>query len=337
MIVSERNESLDTLRTLCAILVITLHTCAIYIVDNMNTFNSNFVISSCISAFTRVSVPVFVVISGRFLLSRYNEADLKGFYRKRLPRLLVPFIVWSLIYTPWKLYVTKTGTTQTLLKDVINGVPYIHLWFFYMIMGLYIITPIVYKIMIKASDKNRKRIAIVFLIIAFASEMIQIALSKKLISPLWFIDYIGYFMFGYAFKDYKPKRSKYTFLCIYLFCGALAGTFAALFKMKMTNAPLWMYFHTSSNPLNIVGTTSLYIFFNNLELKSNPLSKVSKYTLGIYVLHLMVLEAITFLTKKTLTSLLIIDIPLYVAATFFISLTVVCILYRFKFTRKIVQ
>ncbi len=44
----------------------------------------------------RVAVPLFFMISGYLLLPR--SESLGSFYTKRMPRVVIPFVVWSVIY-----------------------------------------------------------------------------------------------------------------------------------------------------------------------------------------------------------------------------------------------
>ncbi len=46
-----------------------------------------------LNTFTITCVPLFVMISGSLLMNRGE--NLKTFYRKRLPKLLVPLVVWG--------------------------------------------------------------------------------------------------------------------------------------------------------------------------------------------------------------------------------------------------
>lgn len=330
-----REENIDSLRTLCALLVIILHVCATYLIANFTVFNVAFFTASSIQVFTRVAVPVFVLISGRYVLSNWDGKSLSSFYKKRLPKVMIPFISWSIIYIFWRIFVEKSGTFISIINDTLNGVPYIHLWFFYMIIGLYVVTPGIYKIKNKFSVKGFRNLGFALLIVASISEFIQGVFSFKYIPVFYFVDYLGYYITGYTLKDYKSKINPKIFLYIYIILGILRGILASLFQMK--GSQLWMYMHTASNPLAIPAAIFLYLFFSNLKLKKYRLASISKYTLGIYVIHMIFLSNITYFTQNTLTGIVFIDIILYVIIIFSLSLFTIKLFWKWEWTRKIIQ
>jgi Uncharacterized protein conserved in bacteria len=330
-----RKTNIDTLRTLSAILVITVHVCAVFMMDNISTLNSSFIASTSISIYARVCVPVFVAISGRFLLEHYEKGNLKLFYKKRLPRLLMPFVFWSFIYALWKIYVLKAENPYLAFTDFLTGNSYVHLWFFYMLLGLYVITPLLYKLKENLSEKQLRIVTIIFLVVGLVSEFIQGATGHKYFVCFWFFDDIGYFLFGYAFRNFKPKKN-YRFLLYFFLSCTIASILLVLVKSHVSGIA-WQYFCTGLNPFNIIASMTLYVYFNNLELRSNFLSKVSKYTLGIYVIHMLILETLMNLTNKKITGFVVIDIFVYLALIFGISLVAIFVLYKEKHIRKVIQ
>ncbi len=102
-----RNYKIDTLRTITALLVILLHTTANYMYTQID--NLSFWVVATLNAFTQVAVPIFVMISGSFLLGR--DEDLKPFLKKRVVRILPPLIFWTIIYLFYR----------TLTSQIKNG------------------------------------------------------------------------------------------------------------------------------------------------------------------------------------------------------------------------
>ncbi len=84
----------------------------------------------------RCCVPLFVVASAwlQFPL-HYSTGE---FFRRRAVRILVPFAVWTLVYAlVW-------GEPVQNLKDLLLNFNYAagHLWFVYMLVGLYLLMPL---------------------------------------------------------------------------------------------------------------------------------------------------------------------------------------------------
>ena len=89
-------------------------------------------------------VHLFFLLSGALLLGK--EEPLWGFYRKRLRRVLVPFLIWSVIVYILTGLTTKGFDWSSCLSDfgrrlVTNGIHGTY-WFIYVILGLYLITPL---------------------------------------------------------------------------------------------------------------------------------------------------------------------------------------------------
>ncbi|MBR0437044.1 MAG: acyltransferase family protein, partial [Clostridia bacterium] len=84
----------------------------------------------------RFPVPVFVMISGALFLSA--DRPLRQMYGKYILRIVTAFLFWSVLYAAIS-YVRGTALIE-VLKEAIKG--HYHLWYLYMIAGLYVIVPL---------------------------------------------------------------------------------------------------------------------------------------------------------------------------------------------------
>lgn len=130
-------------------------------------------------SFLRPCVPLFVMITGTLLLPvRGNTGT---FYKKRISRVLWPFLIWSVIYGafPWLMGAIGAGTegirvffpylgeeaTRLSLADTwgyISQIPLtynafdVHMWYIYLLIGLYLYMPIFSAWIEKASDRAKR-------------------------------------------------------------------------------------------------------------------------------------------------------------------------------------
>ena len=92
--------------------------------------------SSFFDSFVRSCVPLFVIASSYLQFPiHYSTTE---FFKRRALRILVPFLFWSLIYAiVW-------GDPIANLKDLLLNFNYAagHLWFVYMIIGVYLLMPL---------------------------------------------------------------------------------------------------------------------------------------------------------------------------------------------------
>ena len=129
----------DYLRVLACISVIFMHTAAD---TSANTWW--YYISTSL---TFVAVPLFLMMSGYLILSSEKTLDINVFLKKRIPRLLIPLGVWTIIASIWltwkesgwsmKVFIMKLNSAMK--EPTLN-----HFWFMYTIIAIYLISPILY-------------------------------------------------------------------------------------------------------------------------------------------------------------------------------------------------
>src|ERR1700743_565095 len=149
--VSIRSDWVDSLRAIAVIAVIGVHVVAPALsakTNLQNTSTTGWWIANVYDSLFRFCVPIFVMITGALLLPQ--DIGLKAFLKKRLNRILLPFIFWSLIYMAFNmaLKIRDEGYSNAIVyfgswvsTQIIQG-PSIHLWYVYMIIGLYLFIPI---------------------------------------------------------------------------------------------------------------------------------------------------------------------------------------------------
>ena len=92
--------------------------------------------SSFFDSFVRACVPLFIVASSYLQFPLHYSAG--EFCRRRAVRILVPFVIWSIVYAcVW-------GTPSDNLMSLLLNFNYSagHLWFVYMLIGVYFLMPL---------------------------------------------------------------------------------------------------------------------------------------------------------------------------------------------------
>ena len=120
------DQGTDALRLLAALFVVVIH-----VADPTTTAGL------CWDAAARFSVPVFVIVSGWYLLDRDG-----GGLARRGARLLGQMVCWSavyLVYNMWRYGYEPTGL-RGVGRYLLTQPP--HLWYLWAIAGLYLLTPL---------------------------------------------------------------------------------------------------------------------------------------------------------------------------------------------------
>ena len=135
---------------------------------------------TCWGSLVRPCVPLFVMLTG--VLSLPVRGNMESFYKKRIPRVFFPFLIWSVLYymTPWftglleldssvviKLFSWAESDSQSLADglDKVIRIPYAfnfiacHMWYIYMLIGLYLYLPI-FSVWVERATKRQKEIVL---------------------------------------------------------------------------------------------------------------------------------------------------------------------------------
>lgn len=137
----KRYYYMDWLRVLAIFAVVGVHVVS-KIINTGSTDDWEWQYANAIDSAIRWCVPVFFMLSGALLLTVKKDEPIGSFYKKRLTKVIIPLVFWSGIYLVYQIYeqgesFTLWQMTKLFLADDI----YYHLWFLYVIIGLYIMAP----------------------------------------------------------------------------------------------------------------------------------------------------------------------------------------------------
>ena len=208
--------------------------------------------SSFFDSFVRACVPLFIVASSylQFPL-HYSSGE---FLRRRAIRILIPFIIWTLVYAfVW-------GEPVSNLKDLLLNFNYAagHLWFVYMLLGVYILMPMLSPWAEKVSKKELQVYLGIWLFTTLiplirdwvSNDPIAITygptgIPRQALFPLWgeaswngygmfyyISGFIGYLLMGLYFRRFVGELSWKKTLAVALPCwlGGFAISFGGFLR-----------------------------------------------------------------------------------------------------------
>jgi surface polysaccharide O-acyltransferase-like enzyme len=299
----------------------------------------------------RVGVPLFIMLSGALLLAPKKENEnLRDFFKKRWVRVGLPFLFWAAIYFVWEIFVNNQAVTVNFFVDGILTGPYFHFWYIYMLLGLYLSTPVLRVVVAHA----RREVLKLFLAVWFVGTAILPILA--LLTP-YHLDanvltvplYVGIYVLGVYLLDVRVKK---TYLLAAIVSGvALTAIFTYALAATIGGATMF-YFQDYSSATMILTSASLFLLLISYPLSSKPpkteapslgrklLHLVSENTLAIYFLHLIVIEIFQkgylgiAVNGNTLNS--IVGVPLMVALTLGLCLAIVVPLKKVPYIGKLI-
>lgn len=299
---NKRDNNLDLLRIVAAIMVIVQHVLAIYIHRLDNNLDGYYETANIYFSMSVYAVPIFVMLSGAFLLSDSQNSNCVYFYRKMRNKIIKPTILWSILYVLFvelKNYIAFHSGVEVdfyqPIKNLLNGRPYYHLWYLFMIIGLYAVTPILIMIKDEISQKNFYILGIVLLVLG-----VIIDFTSDLYWVLWFTEYLGYFILGYTLKqkyaEVNINRHILGQVGIIIICSISMYTLSIFLKNQHVENSLLFYGNLSI--FNIVGSISIFIMFLKIHNINIRFYFISKYTFTIYLVHHGIIDILGIIQEK---------------------------------------
>ncbi|WP_175612724.1 acyltransferase [Fusobacterium mortiferum] len=341
----KRENNLDLLKILACIMVIIIHVSAYYVLSYEKTGGSYFTIGNLWDSFARPAVPIFILLAGKYALSNEKNIEIDYYYKKILKNIYIPTFIYSSLYFVYSYFLIiikyilnfEIKDKYSPVKKLIIGVPFYHLWYLYMAIGLYLLVPFLIRLRIKIGEKIFRNIGIFFIFLGFVTLLLQNYLEQidfynredilKYLRYFWifnqfkFINYLGYFMLGYSLKD---KKINFKVGII----GALISLLVMFFVVEVTKNQ----FYYSNNFLFVISASVLlYLSFLNLKIDKN-ISLITKKTFSIYLLHAGILNIIQLFFKYILKYEInpLYGIPVLVVVVFIISYAIASIIEKFK-------
>ena len=139
MSTAQREIWIDWMRVVACFLVIMTHSCEPFYLGGEGSLiltKADALWVSVLNVIPRACVALFVVASSYLQFPLHYPTG--EFFRRRAARLLVPFLLWTVVYDlVW-------GEPVQNFKDVLLNFNYAagHLWFVYMLVGVYLIMPL---------------------------------------------------------------------------------------------------------------------------------------------------------------------------------------------------
>ena len=327
---SKREYSFDILRVISMCMVIIIHVSNVYSRSYGIISNKSFLFSLIFNTISRISVPIFLMISGALLLERdFNKKK----YLNRIKKFIILTIIWDIIYLVWEYY--YLGITYNNFYKLLLEPFRAHLWYLYTILIIYIIQPLL-KIIL---EKSNKKIKIVLLILWLLFSTISIKISF-IANYFTIFCYIGYFIIGnYLYKYIKKNElKKYTLPLSILIVISYGISILLNYMFSRRYNMFYNLFFAYRTPFIIIATFSFFtiIVSNNNKKISNFIISLSDLSFGVYLIHGIFLDiTVKSFIYGSINSL--IGIPLFFIIILISSLVSVFILKKIKYIKKIVE
>ena len=289
----------------------------------------------------RPCVPLFVMITGALLLPVRGDAS--TFYKKRIPRVFYPFLIWSVLYNLFPWITGLLGLNPQIILDFfpyageevmqqsfsvsleyILMIPFnfsilaVHMWYIYLLIGLYLYLPVFSAWVEKASERAKLMFLLawgVTLLLPyyyqFVSNYLWGTCSWNSFGMLYaFAGFNGYLLLGHYLKNLEWSLKKTLAIGIPMFAVGYAVTFLGFRHItalpEYTDEMLELFFTYCS--LNVVMMTiPVFMLAKKVKVNSERMKKaLANLTVcgfGIYMIHY-------FFTGPSVVLMRAIDVPI---------------------------
>ena len=321
-------------------------------VKNATAGSQEFLWGNIFNSISRLGVPLFVMISGALLLDEKRDTDIKTIFGKNIKNIVILFFLWSGIYA-FVYYILKpvfTGENidvEVFFSRILLG--HYHMWYLYMNVGLYMITPFLRKFVKKENKREVQLFLILCVIFQFSRPVIQalcpyLSICNVFMKVLdkfhlyFFSGYSAYYVLGWYLVNVGICEKKYKKL-LYLFAAVALGL--VFFYVWKTGECKIGY-----NNLNIfilVYSAAVFYALYSMHVPSwmeqietkKKIVYLSGMSFGIYILHPFFIPIVSYI------HIFIKNPALYLLCAFIlafmISLLITYILSKISLLRKAVR
>ncbi len=347
---------LDMLRAFAIFLVVVIHASSQNFY-NVSVFSSDWIAFAVYDCLAHIAVPLFVMISGALFLDERRSISIKRLYQKNILRIFTAFLFWSsinvldIIINAYREKGTADGLDATeLLGTFVTGRGV--MWFVFMIIGLYIITPLL-RCITKYDNYTKYFLILWFVMGSVLPAVFEVGklsgwefisyLSKAYnkINFTFALKYSGYYVLGhYLLKnDIKPSARK----MLYVF-GVSSALFCILITVFVSQGREKAYVYFINNyisPNLVLCAAALFLFFKYTVSQMSfslpclkVVNSVSSLSFGIYFMHMFILG---WLERWKITSVSFsgwLSVPILSVVVFLASWIIIFVVSKIPFFNK---
>ena len=343
--VEGKKEWISNLRVIATISVILLHVASTVLYKYNQVPNSFWWIGNIYDSFARFSVPMFLMITGALLLGRQHSYPI--FIKRKVIRILLPFVFWTAIYIIYNFIeppqfngkLPSQSNFAWILQQIKDGSSSYHLWYVYMLLGIYLTIPLIKKLV-----SGIREMYLVFFLIAW---ILFIILSTSRTSEsnfqwnLWYcFGYLGYLILGYYLSIINTKYKATSALAGFTFLIGLFITAYGTFYYTDVNGTFHKLYYSYLTPNVLLMTASLFVLMKNATIYlsgglKNICNLIDQNSYGIYLSHILVLNYLINCGVDWDLIHPLIGIPLTTTITLIVSVVIVYLISKIPFGKYI--
>lgn len=296
----KKDISYEIMKTLGCFFVVAIHVFASFFSMYGEIDTSSWLFAESILSISRFAVPLFIMVSGALLLGK--DITIKNAVKKAIHFLFI-LIAWSIAYMLiTHMYLdNRTYSIQKIVVMFLNNGISSHLWYLYMLIGIYVTLPFTRQI-IKNSDLKLLNYYLIVFLSYFAITMIPLLVSTLLnlnikiylIAP--FMNYqLGCLILGYYInKHVKITKLMYVLSIVSFFLINIATISLTYLESSKSGTAVESYYNKNFASV-ILSAVCVFIivkyiskYISEKYLWTRFFSFIGSISFEIYLVHLIV-------------------------------------------------
>ena len=324
-----------------------------YLYADYSVSSIQFCVYLLFSIFSKVSVPLFFLISGALLLNKPDES-LTELWRKRIFKIAVPLVFFSLVYYCYALYWSGEPfcLSEFLNKLYASDLMY-HLWYMYAYIGYLMCIPFLRSMVKSLPDKYFYYMIGIALFFNGILPCVEYRISQGMVSmnaylrPTWLItNTVLYPCVGYFLQhriDIASIKRRLPLLWGINLIGFIVSGYMTYYRYTIAGAiEKTEVFHSCFAILNCIAVfiTAKYLFsFIKVSgFASDLVQSAGKCTFGIYLIHLLLKDRVFLVSMvenmRTSGVNFLLAALLYCICIFLISYGITLVISKIPLIRK---
>ena len=282
----ERVVYLDVLRVLASIGVVIVHALGPFRERIGELPDWQWAAAISLNVANRWPVPVFIMITGALLLSDRRAFDLAYYTRRRIAKVALPFIVWSVFYALFSGVSLGGFSSDRALETMSQAAvqpTYYHLSFFYYFIPLYFVAPFLRRIVQEAPALASRALLLVWLVATTA--------YLFYVEGPWGNQYFlfsGFLLLGFTLHELR--RIPLGPICLFALV-ALVWTETSLlnasFEAERYRYGRWLSYKTMNT---VMVASAIFLLCRRFEERMSGrwrarILAAGRHCLGIYLIH----------------------------------------------------
>ena len=289
----EREPALDLMRIVGAFAVVMIHVSAVPVAA-VDPSSVGWWVANFSNAGSRWGDAIIIMAAGAILLGRPSDQAPLDFVKTRYVRLLPAVVLWTTFYLLWRLWTTGALSAEEVAFDLLRGMPYYHMWFLYMMLGMYLVIPLI-RALVRLTDARLQ-----YYLLGLCALLTPVEGLSRVIQGMTHASFLGlfpiylvYLIGGYLLYRDRPSIPTWVLLLVPCLC-IVVEAIGVAFLHPVIGEPIFKLMYSNRGPLVMVATFCLFVLAlravekapaRAAALHRNGGEYLARVTLGIYVLH----------------------------------------------------